>query len=74
VTLLGLLSASLAGGAVVVEQVFSRPGIGQVLTTAVVNKDIPVVLGIVLLTALFYVVVNLIVDLLYPLIDPRLRD
>jgi len=74
VTLLGLLAGALTGGAVIVEQVFSRPGLGRLLVTAVTGKDIPVVLGTVLVTALFYVTVNLVVDLLYPLIDPRLRD
>ncbi|MEU2425697.1 ABC transporter permease [Streptomyces sp. NPDC007851] len=73
VTLLGLLVGAMTGGAVIVEQVYSRPGIGQLLLTAVTGKDIPVVLGIVLVTAAFYVVVNLLVDVVYPLIDPRLR-
>jgi len=74
VTLLGLMAGSLTGGAVLVEQIYSRPGIGQLLLTAVTGKDIPVVLGVVLVTAFFYVAINLVVDLLYPLLDPRLRD
>ncbi|KPI19094.1 ABC-type transporter, integral membrane subunit [Actinobacteria bacterium OK074] len=74
VTLLGLMVGAMTGGAVIVEQVYSRPGVGQLLLTAVTGKDIPVVLGVVLVTAAFYVVVNLLVDVLYPIVDPRLRD
>lgn len=73
VTLLGLMVGAMTGGAVIVEQVYSRAGIGQLLLTAVTGKDIPVVLGVVLVTAAFYVVLNLLVDVLYPFIDPRLR-
>ncbi|MEV0943299.1 ABC transporter permease [Micromonospora wenchangensis] len=73
-TIFGLLLGSMIGGAVVVEQVFSRPGIGSLLLTAVTGKDIPVVLGVVAVTATGYVAINLIVDLLYPLLDPRLKD
>jgi peptide/nickel transport system permease protein len=73
VTLVGWLSGTLIGGAVIVEQVFSRPGIGRMIFSAVINKDVPLVLGVVLVAAAFYVIVNTIVDLLYPIIDPRLR-
>ena len=57
----------------IVEQVFSRPGIGQVTLAAVNGKDLPVVLGVALLGAFSYVAVNTIVDILALLIDPRLR-
>lgn len=73
VTILGLLVATALGGAVVVEQVFSRNGIGQVALAAVSSKDTPVVQGVVLLAATAYVVISLVVDLLYPLLDPRVR-
>ena len=73
-TMLGLLVGGMAGGAVIVEQVFSRPGLGRLLLTAVNGKDIPVVLGVVTVTAAGYVVINLVVDLLYPVIDPRLKE
>jgi peptide/nickel transport system permease protein len=73
VTIVALIVGNMLGGAVVVETVFSRDGIGQVLALAVEEKDIPVVQGLVLLAALVFVVVNLIVDLLYPLLDPRVR-
>jgi peptide/nickel transport system permease protein len=54
--------------------VFSRPGIGRMVFSAVLNRDMPVVLGIVIVAAVFYVVINTIIDLLYPIIDPRLRS
>lgn len=55
------------------ETVFARPGLGRVLVTAVTSKDIPVVTALVLLSAAAFVVVNLLVDLAYLVIDPRLR-
>jgi peptide/nickel transport system permease protein len=73
VTIVALIVGNMLAGAVVVETVFSRQGIGQVLALAVEEKDIPVVQGLVLLAAFVFVVVNLIVDLLYPLLDPRIR-
>jgi len=57
----------------VVEAVFARPGIGGVLVSAVNSQDMPVVLGLVMLIAAFYVLANLLVDIAYVLIDPRLR-
>src|SRR6185312_6998347 len=73
VTLSGWALGALFSGAVIVENVFARPGIGQVLTAAAGSRDIPVVSGIAMLVALVYVVANLLVDLAYVLIDPRLR-
>lgn len=70
-TVLGLAIGSLLAGSVVTETVFSRPGVGRVLQDAVANQDIALVQGFVILIALLYVSVNLIVDLLYPLLDPR---
>lgn len=72
-TVLGVLVGAAFGGAVVVEQVFSRNGIGRVALAAVETKDIPVVQGVVVLAAGAYVIVNLLVDLVYPLVDPRIR-
>ncbi|WP_203581679.1 ABC transporter permease [Microbacterium hibisci] len=72
-TIAGVLFGELIGGAVVTETVFGRPGIGRVTEQAVANQDIPVLQGIVVLAALTFVVVNLVVDLLYPVLDPRLR-
>jgi peptide/nickel transport system permease protein len=72
VTLTGWVVGSLFSGAVVVEVVFARPGIGQVLLQAVRSRDIPVVLGVVVVIAAVYVIVDALVDALYPVIDPRL--
>jgi len=72
-TIMGLQVAGLLGGAVLTETVFSRQGIGHMAARAVLEKDFPVVQGIVLLVALTYVVVNLGIDLLYALVDPRIR-
>ncbi|MGO9501091.1 MAG: ABC transporter permease, partial [Streptosporangiaceae bacterium] len=74
ITLSGWALGALVSGAVIVENLFGRPGIGQVLVTAVNSRDIPVVSGIVLVVAAVYVIANLLVDLTYVLIDPRLRE
>ena len=73
VTLSGWALGATLSGAVIVESIFSRPGIGSVLVTAVDSKDLPVVTGIVTLVAVVYVVANLIVDIVYTVIDPRLE-
>ncbi|MGF3053606.1 ABC transporter permease [Microbacterium sp. YY-03] len=73
ITIAGILFGELIGGAVVTETVFGRNGIGRLTEQAVANQDIPVLQGIVLLAALTFVIVNLIVDLVFPLLDPRLR-
>ena len=73
ITLSGWALGALLSGAVIAENVFGRPGIGQVLVVAVNTRDVPTVSGIVLVVAGVYVIANLIVDLAYTLIDPRLR-
>ncbi|MCM3884783.1 ABC transporter permease [Frankia sp. R82] len=73
VTLSGWLAGTLLGGAVLVEKVFSRPGIGALTLQAVSSRDMPVVMGVVMLSALVFVTISTVVDLLYLLIDPRLR-
>jgi peptide/nickel transport system permease protein len=73
ITLSGWALGALLSGSVIVEVVFARPGIGQLLVDAVNGRDLPVVVGITLLVALVYVVANLLVDLLYVVVDPRLR-
>src|SRR5690606_41541086 len=73
VTLSGWALGATISGAVVVESIFNRPGIGRVLVTAVGSQDIPVVTGIVVLIASVYVVTNLLVDVLYTVVDPRVR-
>ncbi|PTX97659.1 ABC transporter permease [Verrucomicrobia bacterium LW23] len=73
VTLSGFIVGSLLGGAVIAESLFARQGIGRLMIDATMNKDVPIVLGITLLSALVYVVINLVVDVLYTIIDPRLK-
>lgn len=73
-TMAGLLFGELVGGAIVTETVFGRTGIGSLTAEAVAHRDTPVLLAVVLITTTTYVVINLVVDLLYPLLDPRLRD
>ncbi|WOC11442.1 ABC transporter permease [Gordonia sp. MP11Mi] len=71
-TLLGLAVGELIGGSVVTETIFSRPGLGQLTVSAVSTQDLPVLQGVVVVAALVYVVVNLVVDLVYPALDPRI--
>jgi peptide/nickel transport system permease protein len=71
-TVLGLLVGNLLAGSVVVESVFSRNGIGRTTVGAVTVQDIPVVQGVVVLGATAFVLANLVVDLIYPLLDPRI--
>ncbi|WNI26782.1 ABC transporter permease [Streptomyces sp. ITFR-16] len=71
-TVVGVLVGNLLAGSVVVETVFSRTGVGRITATAVSAQDIPVVQGLVVFGALVFVLANLAVDLLYPLIDPRI--
>jgi peptide/nickel transport system permease protein len=73
VTLLGVQVGQLLGGAVVVEEIFSIPGIGRMLLTAIVQRDYALVQGAVLVIAILFVFVNIIVDLLYGYLDPRIR-
>lgn len=73
VTIFGLQFGQLLAGTVVIETVFGRPGIGRLVVDAILAKDFPLVQGIVLFVAVSYVLVNLVVDLLYALIDPRIR-
>jgi peptide/nickel transport system permease protein len=73
VTIVGIGFAALIGGAVVTESVFAIPGLGRLTIDAILRRDYPVIQGVVLLFSFVYVIVNLIVDLLYTLFDPRIR-
>lgn len=73
VTLVGLSIGGLMGGSVVVETLFALPGLGQLLITAIYGDDVPVVQGVVLVVAVVFVLTNLLVDLSYALLDPRVR-
>jgi len=72
-TIFGLDFGLLLGGAVLTEQVFSLPGLGKYAVDAITNNDLPKVLGVTLMAALFVVIANLVVDLLYAVVDPRVR-
>jgi peptide/nickel transport system permease protein len=73
VTVVGIIISLLLSGAVVTDALFSLPGMGQLLTQAVLSRDYPMVQGGLLLVTTFLVVVNILVDILYALIDPRVR-
>ena len=73
VTVLGLQLGGLIGGAVITEYVFALPGVGRLVVDAVFARDYPLVQGVVLLIALAYIATNLLVDLVYAFLDPRIR-
>lgn len=73
VTVVGVSLAKLLGGAVVTEQIFVIPGLGNLLVDSIARRDFPVVQGVILLIALIYVGVNLFIDVLYGFLDPRIR-
>jgi peptide/nickel transport system permease protein len=73
VTVLGLVFANVLTGAVLVEKIFSWPGIGQYAYQAAVNLDVPAIAGVSLFVAVVYITVNFVVDVLYGVIDPRIR-
>lgn len=73
ITVLGLRIGYLLGGAVVIEMIFSMPGMGQLILNGITNKDVNLVQGVVITIAVTFVLVNIVVDLLYLLINPRIR-
>ena len=73
VTMLGLQVGALLGGAVVIEVVFARPGLGTIVVQSILKRDIPVIQGGILLIAAIFVIVNLVVDVSYSFLDPRIR-
>jgi len=73
VTITGIELAGLLSGVVVVETVFSIPGLGRLAVESLLNRDFPVIRGVVLAMALIFVFINLLIDLLYPLFDPRIK-
>lgn len=72
-TVIGIVSGALLGGAVIVEQVFSIPGIGRLIVGAIAARDFPVLQGGLLFLAVVYLSINLVVDILYAVVDPRVR-
>ncbi len=73
ITVVGLQFGNLLGGTVVIETVFGRPGIGHITVNSILERDFPVVQGVVLVSALTYVLANFLVDLAYTVVDPRIR-
>lgn len=73
ITVLGLTTALMIGGTVVTETVFNLPGVGNLVVRAVLRRDYPVIQGTLLVIAGIYVLINLVIDLLYTLVDPRIR-
>jgi len=73
VTVIGVMTGVLLGGAVVIEAVFSLPGVGRLIIGAIQRRDFPIIQGGLLITAATFVFVNIIVDLAYGWLDPRVR-
>ena len=74
ITLVGLFVPIVIGGTVILERIFDIPGVGQLLLLAVQDRDYPVITGIFLVVGVFVILVNLMVDLSYGLLDPKVRD
>ena len=72
-TIAGLQFGGLLAGSIIVESVFSRPGLGSLVVGAIVNSDYPVVQGVVLIFAVIYVLINTALDILYGMVNPRIR-
>jgi peptide/nickel transport system permease protein len=72
-TVIGMTIAVLMGGAVITETVFNIAGVGRLVVSSVLRRDYPVIQGVILFIAFVYVVMNILVDVLYCLIDPRIR-
>jgi peptide/nickel transport system permease protein len=73
VTVIGIQFGYLLGGTLIIEQIFSFPGIGQYILNAIAEKDLPVIQGVVLVTATAFVLINLIVDIIYGYLNPKVR-
>lgn len=73
ITFMGIIVAEIVAGSIIVEQVFSVPGIGTLLITAITNRDYPVVEAIVLFIAFFIIFINFVVDMIYQAVDPRVK-
>ncbi|MCR6673571.1 ABC transporter permease [Devosia ginsengisoli] len=74
ITIIGSSFAGLLGGVVVTETLFNIPGLGRLVTEAILKRDFPIIQGVILVTALIYIFVNMVVDMIYALLDPRIRQ
>jgi peptide/nickel transport system permease protein len=73
VTVLGLQVGTLLGGSVITETIFAWPGIGRLAVSAIYNRDYPLIQGTILISAAIFVIVNLLVDLSYLILDPKIK-
>ncbi len=73
ITFWGMAVADMIAGSIVIEQVFNIPGLGRILLTSIANRDYPVVEAVIILIAFVVLIMNLVVDILYRVVDPRLR-
>ena len=73
ITIIGLLLAGILSGVVIIEQVFAIPGLGRLMVDAIIRRDYPVIQGTIILVSFFYVYMNLIIDISYAYLDPRIR-
>lgn len=73
VTVLGMITANILGGSIVIEQVFTLPGVGRLLINAISTRDMPLAQGMILYISLVIVLVNFVIDIIYTLIDPRIK-
>ena len=73
ITVLGLTLGNLMSGAVIVETVFAIPGVGQLALSSIQRRDYPLTQGILLFTATIFVLINLLIDIIYAFLDPRIR-
>lgn len=74
ITVIGASFAGLLGGVVVTETLFNIPGLGRLVTEGILKRDFPIIQGVILVTALIYIFVNMLVDMIYALLDPRIRQ
>jgi len=72
-TYVGLIVAAFFNGSVVVENVFAWPGVGKMVLDAVTFRDFPLVQGAVVMTCIFFILINILVDIIYVIVDPRIR-
>ena len=73
ITILGIITANILGGSIVIEQVFTLPGIGRLLINAISTRDLPLVQGMILYISLMIVIINFLIDIVYTIIDPRIK-
>jgi peptide/nickel transport system permease protein len=73
ITIAGIQIAGLLGGTIIIEQIFGLPGLGRYIYDGIANRDYPVVQGVTLVVATMFVIISMLVDVLYAVVDPRLR-